>query len=125
MRLHTQESHIHRILHHDPRHRSLLRLTDTEDTTKGLLLNSVIPPEIKGDASGCHGEIETKTTAFQAGDKDFDLRVGGECLDSFGAVVGGTVTSIVEEGPSFLSAETADDASEDAKLNEDYDLVSC
>jgi hypothetical protein len=43
MHLHRKQSHIDRVLDNDPSHVRIFLLTDTENTTKGLLLDCVVP----------------------------------------------------------------------------------
>jgi hypothetical protein len=58
MQLHTQQPHINRVFHHNPSHIRILFLTNTEDTTEGLLFDGVIPPKVERDAAISPGEVE-------------------------------------------------------------------
>jgi hypothetical protein len=58
MQLHTQQSHIDRVLHHNPSHKRIFLLPDTEDTTESLLFNGVVPPKIERNASVGPGEVK-------------------------------------------------------------------
>lgn len=85
--LHSQQPHIHRIRHHESSHPRFLILANAEDATEGLLFDGVVPPEIKRDAAIRKGEIESETTAFEAGDEDLDIVAVAEFFNGFASML--------------------------------------
>jgi len=59
MQLHSQHTHINRVLDDYSRHVSFLFLSNTKDTPKCLLFNCVVPPEVEGNATVGPREVET------------------------------------------------------------------
>jgi hypothetical protein len=101
----------------------LLHLANAENTTEGLLLNAMVPPEVdRNDPVGAR-KIEALATALQTRDHDFNLRVLVEQLDGFGPPLERNIACKVEEFPILLVAYAAENLGHEAELREDDDLV--
>lgn len=79
--LHLNEALVDRVFDAHARHERLLPLADAENSTKGLLLRSLIPPWVDDDDLRSHSQIETETTAPKGSQKNRCLLAVVEHLD--------------------------------------------
>ena len=107
------------VVGHEPRQRSLLRLTDTVHAAEGLMLNALIEPQVDNDDALRSREIQTSATGLKRPNHDRDRCIGVKGGFGVVAFVLCHLAVICAVFPTIFKAGPGDDTDEEMELSKD------